>query len=201
MKVGKFNELLINFYRQKYLNNNTLKSSRITMKKILSLGLAATAIAVSANSLSAKESYSQNSSDNIFVCSTENTASTMYAYTPGKAVLTPLISWYQEYLLPDASSAEVCQEVATKLQELSQEKTVRYIATEEQKNQTVVCMVTQENGDCGSEDSETLFSVNPNYSPSCVLNRFEPVECSAMVVRGAVMPEPDAPYRPTWWPW
>lgn len=171
------------------------------MKKILSIGLAAIAIAFSTNSLNAKESYSQNSSDTIFVCSAENTDSTMYAYTPGKAVLTPLISWYQEYLLPDKSSAEVCQQVATKLQELSREKTVRYIATEEKQNQTVVCMVTRENGNCSSEDSEVLFGVNPNYSSSCVLNRFEPVECSAMAVRGAIMPEPDSPYRPTWWPW
>lgn len=171
------------------------------MKKILSLGFAASAIALSANSLSATESYSQNSSETIFVCSTENTASTMYAYTPGKAVLTPLISWYQEYLVPNTSSAEVCQQVAGKLQKLSQEKTVRYIATEEQKDQTVVCMVTRENGNCNSPDSEMLFGVNPNYSASCVLNRFEPVECSAMVVRGAIMPEPDSPYRPTWWPW
>ena len=171
------------------------------MKKLFHLGLAATAIAFSANSLSATESYSQNSSDTIFVCSTENTASTMYAYTPGKAVLTPLIGWYQEYLLPNTSSAEVCQQTATKLQELSQEKTVRYIATEEQTDQTVVCMLTRENGTCSAEDSEKLFEVNLNYDPSCVLNRFEPLECSAMVRRGSIMPVSDAPYRPTWWPW
>lgn len=171
------------------------------MKKLFYLGLTATAIAFSANSLSATESYSQNSSDTIFVCSTENTDATMYAYTPGKAVLTPLISWYQEYLVPNTSSAEVCQQTATKLQELSQEKTVRYIATEEQTDQTVVCMVTRENGTCSAEDSEVLFGVNLNYSPSCVLNRFEPLECSAMVRRGAIMPVSDAPYRPTWWPW
>lgn len=172
------------------------------MKKLFYLGLTATAIAVSSNSLSATESYSQNSDNTIFVCSTENTASTMYAYTPGKAVLTPLISWYQEYLVSDtSSSAEVCQQTAIKLQELSQEKTVRYIATEERSDQTVVCMVTRENGNCGAADSEQLFSVNSNYSPSCVLNRFEPLECSAMVQRGSIMPESNSPYRPTWWPW
>lgn len=171
------------------------------MKKLFYLGLTASALAFSGNSLSATESFSQNSSDTIFVCSTENTASTMYAYTPGKAVLTPLISWHQEYLVPDTSSAEVCQQTATKLQELSQEKTVRYIATEEQQDQTVVCMVTRENDTCSAADSEKLFGVNLNYSPSCVLNRFEPLECTAMVQRGSIMPESDSPYRPTWWPW
>lgn len=173
------------------------------MKKILYISLAASAIAVSANSISAKESFSQNSSDTIFVCSTENTASTMYAYTPGQAVLTPLISWYQEYLLPEASSAETCRQVATKLQDLAQEKTVRYIATEKQENQTLVCMVTLENNDCSAESSEQLFGVNPQYSPSCVLDRLKPLECSATVVyrRGAIMPETNSPYKPTWWPW
>ncbi|VEP16121.1 conserved exported hypothetical protein [Hyella patelloides LEGE 07179] len=174
------------------------------MKKVVYMGLAASAIALSANSLSAKESYGQNSPDTTFVCSTENTASTMYAYTPGKAVLTPLISWYEEYLLPETSSAEVCQQVATKLQELSQERTTRYIATQKQEDQTLVCMVTRENDDCSSDDSENLFGVNPNYSPVCVLNRFEPIECTAIVMqkRGAIMPESaNSPYRPIWWPW
>lgn len=171
------------------------------MKKVFYLGLVAGAIALSATSLSAKESYSQNSSDTIFVCTTENTASTMYAYTPGKAILTPLISWYQEYLLPEASSAEVCQQVATKLQDLSQEQTVRYIATEKQQDQSVVCMIRNENDNCSSEDSETLFGVNPNYSPNCVLDRLEPLQCSATVVRGGILSRPDSPYRPTWWPW
>ena len=171
------------------------------MKKVFYLGMVAVAIALSANSLSAKESYSQNSSDTIFVCTTENTASTMYAYTPGNAVLTPVMSWYKEYLLPEASSGEVCKEVATTLQKLSQEKTVRYIATEEQSDQNVVCMVARENGDCSAEDSEKLFAVNLNYQPSCILDRLEPLECSVTIVRGGVLSTPDSPYRPIWWPW
>lgn len=171
------------------------------MKKVCFLGLVAGAIAISANSLSAKESYSQNSSDTIFVCTTENTSSVIYAYTPGKAVLTPLMNWHQEYLLPETSSAEVCQQVATKLQELSQEKTVRYIATEEQPDRNIVCMVTQENGNCGTGDSETLFAINSNFQPSCVLNRLEPLQCSATIVRGGVLSVPNSPYRPVWWPW
>ena len=92
---------------------------------------------MSANSVGAKESYSQNSSDTIFVCTTENTSAVLYAYTPGKAVLTPLMNWYEEYLLPEASSADTCQQVATKLQKLSQDKTVRYIATEEESSQNI----------------------------------------------------------------
>lgn len=173
------------------------------MKKIISLGLAATAIAVGANSLSAKESYSQNSNDTIFLCTTENTASTMYAYTPGNAVLTPLMSWHQEYLLPEASSGDTCKQAAGKLQELSQDKQVRYIATEEQQDRTVVCMVTEENGECSAENSEEIFAVSPNYSPNCVLDRLEPLECSAMVMykRGGVLETIDSPYRPIWWPW
>ena len=175
------------------------------MKKIFHLGITALAIAISANSLSAKETYSQNSSDTIadtiFVCTTENTSSIMYAYTPGKAILTPLMNWYQEYLLPETSSAEVCQQVATKLQQLSEEKTVRYIATEEQPDQNVVCMVTREDGSCSTEDSEELFAINSSFQPSCVLNRLKPLQCSATIVRGGIMSVPNSPYRPIWWPW
>ena len=80
------------------------------------------AIALSATSLQAKETYSQNPSDTIFVCATEIETPTMFAYTPGQVNLTPLITWYQDYLLPEQSGREICQQTATKLQDLYQEQ-------------------------------------------------------------------------------
>ncbi len=171
------------------------------MKKLVSLGVATLAIATSANSLDARESYSQNSSDTLFLCATQGTASTMYAHTPGDTVLTPVMTWHQDYLLPGASSEVICKQAATKLQELSQNKQVRYITKEAQQDKVAICMVSQENGSCSAEDSEEIFSLNNDYSPNCVFDMLKPLECSAMVTRGGILETIDSPYRPIWWPW
>lgn len=171
------------------------------MKKLVSLGVAALAIATHTSSLDARESYAQSSSETLFLCATEANSSTMYAHTPGNSVLTPLMSWHQDYLLPGASSEDICQQAATKLQTLSQDREVRYIAREEQQDRTAICMVTRENGKCSAEDSEEIFSLNNNYSPDCVLDLLKPLECSAMVTRGGILETIDSPYRPIWWPW
>ena len=171
------------------------------MNKFFYIGLTATAIAITITPLAAEESLNQSTADTVFVCTTENTASTMYAHTPGKATLTPLIGWHQDYLLDGASSGEVCQEVAGKLQNLAQANQEWFISTQKEPEYSVVCMVSNEDGSCESADSEKLFSVNSNYSPNCVLNRLEPLECTATIVRGGILSVPDSPYQPIWWPW
>lgn len=163
--------------------------------------IATCAIALSATSIQAKESYSQNPSDTIFVCATDIQTPTMFAYAPGKVKLTPLISWHEEYLLPEQSAAEVCQQTASKLQELYQQKAERYIRTEEKEDHTLVCMVAKESQTCSDKDSETLFSVNPNYDASCILDNREPLECIAIGNQRGVGSIPDAPYKINWWPW
>ncbi|MDJ0574477.1 MAG: COP23 domain-containing protein [Xenococcaceae cyanobacterium MO_234.B1] len=171
------------------------------MNKYFYTAITVSAIALSSSSLNAKESYSQNISETVFVCATESEVPTMFAYTPGKITITPLISWHQEYLLPEQSGIEVCQQVASKLQELSQQQQERYITTESKEDHTLVCMVTQENDNCSSETSELLFRVNPNYDASCILDRREPLECLAVgKVRGIFSYE-DKPYKPLWWIW
>ena len=159
------------------------------------------AIALSATSLQAKESYSQNPSDTIFVCATEIETPIMFAYTPGTVNLTPLITWYQDYLLPEQSGKEVCQQTATQLQNLYQEQEPKYLTTQETEDSTIVCMVNQETQNCDSEDSVTLFSVNPNYDATCVLDNRQPLECVAIGKVRGVYSVPDSPYTPSWWPW
>ncbi|HHP7231382.1 MAG TPA: COP23 domain-containing protein [Xenococcaceae cyanobacterium] len=171
------------------------------MSKYFLTAITLGAIALSSTSINAKESYSQSVSEALFVCATESAAPTMYAYTPGKVTITPLISWHQEYLLPGQSGIEVCQQVAGKLQDLSQQRQERFITTETREDHTLVCMVTQENDTCSSQTSEALFSVNPNYDASCVLDRREPLECVAVGKVRGVFSVPDDPYKPMWWPW
>jgi hypothetical protein len=159
------------------------------------------AIALSATSLQAKESYSQNATDTSFVCATEIQTPTMFAYTPGAVNLTPLITWHQDYLLPEQSGKEVCKQTATTLQNLSQTKQPQYLKTQEAEDRTVVCMVNQENQNCNSENSVNLFSINPNYDAACVLDNKEPLECVAIGRVRGVYSIPDSPYTPSWWPW
>ncbi len=170
------------------------------MNKYFYTAITIGAIALSSTSLNAKESYSQTISERIFVCSSESETPTLFAYSPGEITITPLINWYEEYLLPGQSGIEVCQQVAAKLQDLSQQKQKRFIIGENQEDQTLVCMVTEENYNCNSEASELLFSVNPNYQASCILDRRKPIECVAIGQNRGVFSVPDAPYTPIWWP-
>lgn len=165
------------------------------------IGMTATAIALSMTPIATAENIDQNNPETVFVCTTENTSSTMYAHTPGKATLTPLIGWHQDYLLEGVSSGEVCQDVAGKLQGLSEADQEWFISTQKLSSHSVVCVVSNEEGSCDSVDSKKLFSVNSNYSPNCVLNRLEPLECTATIVRGGILSVPDSPYQPIWWPW
>ena len=169
-------------------------------KNPLFTAIATVAIAFSATSIQAKESYSQNLSNTIFVCATDIETPTMFSYTPGKTKLTPLISWHEEYLLSNQSGAEVCQETASKLQEIYQQQEKKSFRTEQKEDSTLVCMVGGESETCSDKDSETLFSVNPNYDASCVLDNRQPLECVAIGNIRGVRTIPDAPYTVQWWP-
>jgi hypothetical protein len=171
--------------------------------KVISTTFTISAIALSTTALATTESYSQQSleSEMTFVCASQTEPPTMYSYTPGKVNLTPLISWYQDYLLPNQSAAEVCQQVAAKLQSQYQQGQKKFFTTEQRENQTVVCLVSQKNQTCSSDNSEELFSVNPNYDATCVLDNRQPLECMAIGRTRGVSSIPDSPYMPSWWPW
>ena len=171
--------------------------------KVTSITLTASAIALNTTFLEAKESYSQNPApaNTVFVCTSQTQPPTLYAYTPGKTNLTPLMSWYRDYLLPNQSGAEICQQVAAKLQNQFQQQQPRFFAIAEKEDRNVLCLVSQENTNCNTENSEELFSVNSNYDPTCVLDNRQPLECMAIGRNRGVLVLPDSPYAPRWWPW
>ena len=158
------------------------------------------AIALSAGQLHAKEKLAQKPSDEVFVCAVTADTPTMYAYTPGEVNLTPLMSWYSEYLPNESSAAEICQQTATKLQASYQQQEAKYLKVETSEENNLVCLVDEEDQNCLTQDSEVLFSVNPNYNAGCVLENKRPIECKASQVRGIYSFE-DKPYQPLWWPW
>ena len=174
-------------------------------KKVISATLFLSALVLNANSLSAQESSSQNptQSDTVFVCATQTQTPTLLAYTPGKINLTSLMSWHQEYLLPNQSGEEICQQVAAKLQNLWQQQQPIFFVAEQKEDRNVLCLVTQENDNCNSENSEELFSIQPNYNANCVVDNREPLECLAIAQNRGLMISPDDAYSPTWsfWAW
>ena len=160
----------------------------------------ASLIALTSGSVKAQENYSEKAPETVFVCDTESETPTMFAYTPGNVTLTPLITWHQEYLLPEQSATEVCQEVAVKLQNLSQQQSENYFVVENKPTHNLLCMVGQESENCSSPNSEPLFKVNSNYDPRCILDQREPIECIAIgKVRGGVFSIDDRPIKFTWW--
>lgn len=169
-------------------------------KKNLYLAVITSAIAFGATSIQAKESYSQSSTNTIFVCATEIETPTIFAFNPGDVKLTPVISWHQEYLLPEQSAAEVCQQTAAKLQEIDRNQEY-YLKNELRGDRTLVCMVSEKDATCASDNSEELFSINPNYNAPCILDNREPLECVALGRVRGVYSSIDTPYEPSWWPW
>jgi Circadian oscillating protein COP23 len=168
--------------------------------KYLSLALVGCAIAFSATPLKAEEKANAEASEAVFVCANVGDTPTMFAYNPGQVNLTPAMSWYPEYLLPGQSGAEICQQTATKLQSLSQQEDAKYLKAQATQNKNLVCLVSQEDKNCGDEDSEKLFSVNPKFNAGCVLENKTPIDCQVYKVRG-VYSFNDEPYQVNWWLW
>jgi hypothetical protein len=171
-------------------------------RKHIYSALVGCAIALNVTPLQAGETSQQNSANNIFVCATQNDTPTMFAYTPGKVNLTPLMSWHSEYLLPEESGEQVCQQTAGKLQASIKQETAKFLKayTKQETASNLVCLVSEEDQTCASEDSEKLFSVNPNYNAICVLGNKTPIDCMASNVRG-IYSYNEQPYQPLWWPW
>ena len=172
------------------------------MKKtqIYTTAIALSAIVMSAVPLHAKEKLTQKPSNEVFVCAVQAGTPTMFAYTLGEVNLTPLMSWYSEYVPNEQSGAEICQQTATKLQASYQQQQAKYLKVEASEDNNLVCLVDEENQNCLTPNSEILFSVNPNYNAGCVLENKQPIECKALQVRGIYSFE-DKPYQPLWWPW
>lgn len=169
-------------------------------KKYLYTAFISLAIALNPNIIQAEENTSDKPVDTIFLCSTQQGAPTMFAYNPGEVNLTPLMTWHAEYLLPEQSGSEVCQQTATKLQTSIDSQLQRYIKADMSKTTNSVCLVSQENQTCSMPESEQLFSINPDYQATCVLDNKKPIECMALNVRGIYSFE-DKPYQALWWPW
>ena len=170
-------------------------------KKYLYTALVGFAIAFNPNIIQAQEGSSNKPTDTIFVCSTQQGAPTMFAYNPGEVNLTSLMTWHAEYLLPEQSGSEVCQQTATKLQASIDARQEKYIKAQVDKTSNSVCLVSEEDQTCNTPESEKLFSVNPDYKATCVLDNKKPIECMALNVRGNIYSFEDKPYQAMWWPW
>ena len=169
-------------------------------KKQLYTAFAVSAIALNATYAQAEENSQEKPLNTIFVCATQQDTPTMFSYTPGEVNLTPLMTWHSEYLLPEQSGAEICQQTASKLQSSINQRQQKYIKSNTTKEINSVCLVSEENQTCNTAESEQLFSVNPNYKAACVLDNKKPIDCWALKDRG-IYSFDDKPYQAIWWPW
>lgn len=171
-------------------------------KKHIYTALIGCAIALNGISVKAEENSQPDVSNTVFVCAVQEDTPTMFAYTPGEVNLTSLMSWHSEYLLPEQSGTEICQQTANKLQASIEQKNDKFLKayTEKESQENLVCLVDEKKQTCASQDSEKLFNVNPNYNAGCVLSNKSPLECMALNVRG-VYSYNEQPYQPLWWPW
>ena len=170
--------------------------------KIVSATFTATTVAIGTTNLGVTQPNQKPvaQAQMTFVCSPESQPPTMFAYTPGEVNLKPIMSWHSEYMLPNQSAKEICQQVATKLQTHYEQGDKKFLAAKKIGDRNVVCLVSHKEEQCNSKNSETLFSLNPNYDPVCLMNNRSPLECYARTVRGSVLSLPGGSYQPTWWP-
>jgi hypothetical protein len=171
--------------------------------KLASTTFAAATLALGGNNLGSAPNQNQLvSAENMaFVCAPQMQPPTMFAYIPGQVNLKPVMTWHSEYLLPNTSAADLCQQVAAKLQNQYQQGQEKHIAYEKLEDRTLVCLVKNKDEKCTVNNGEELFSLNPNYNPTCLMNNLSPTECSVISQRrGSLMTLPSGTYTPTWWP-
>ena len=109
------------------------------------------------------------------------------------------MSWHTEYLTPEQSGTEICQQTAEKLQDSYQQAEAKYLTAETSENNNLVCLANEEDQGCVADDSQKLFSVNSNYDAACIVENKNPLECKALQARG-IYSVGDEPYQPIWWP-
>lgn len=175
------------------------------LKHSISPLLAAAAIALSATSLTFSRAVGQPGAKTSlsFVCATGVEPVTTFVYQPNRIALTPVLSWYSDYLLPGATADGLCQQVGEKLQRAYTKDKPVFLAYQKVGNRFEVCLVEREGEECNSASSEPLFSLNAKYlkTPECVMDNKKPEDCTRAVsgTRGTVLSIPGGRYKPSWW--
>jgi hypothetical protein len=112
-------------------------------------------------------------------------------------------SWYSEYLNPEDSAEELCQQVIAKLQAKFNMGKIPLLAAQELKEKWAVCLIDDPEDNCSSYKAEILFYLNRNYvkTPECLINNTRPSDCQiANERRGLLLSIPPERYTPPWWP-
>ena len=133
-----------------------MKQNPIT-KTILGLSIAASAIA-----LGAESSYAQDR----FAC--ENTSVSTIVETERGAV--PLIRWVDRSFPPPFTPEQRCQIVSERFRKFDNNGTLKYIKADEMNNQTVLCVASYKGGSClpdgllvtftpGTDANDTLLQI------------------------------------------
>jgi len=124
------------------------------------------------------------------------------------------IRWYSEYLMPEDSPQELCENVSNILNEKVINNEPVFLAAEPLDNRWKICLVSETNGKCSDDKSEDLLYLNqvqsedsegnlrkkyPNVA-KCFINSISPDKCQSVRTRGTLLSIPSNRYVPNWWP-
>ena len=83
----------------------------------------------------------------------------------------PVIRWKSEIFTAAGYDPETrCQQVSLRFQQAEDNKSLRYLISEKQNNQFVICISDKENGTCNLK----LFDVTPPDTVDSVLHKLQP---------------------------
>ena len=148
-----------------------------------------------------------------FSCDQKAEPPTTVVSMPGEKEPKPFLRWHSEYLLPEDSAVELCQQVAQKLQTKSEGGEKYELAAQQFSVQDSahriwkVCLVTNPAPDypcTKSGTTEDLFSLNTKYKETfkCMMENTDPESCALRtlpITRSPLMSIPSNSYTPGWW--
>lgn len=189
------------------------------LRKVAVLGLWGLTLPLLNNSVSSENIFFENSEleegkGEIFFCDDSTEIPTTFINLEKEKESRVFIRWYAEYLMPEDSPQELCQNISSILNEKAKNNQPVFLAAKPLDNRWKICLVSEANGRCDDNKSEDLLYLNQvkykndqgnliNKYPAvakCFINSNEPDKCKKLNRRGSLLSIPSNNYVPKWWP-
>lgn len=187
------------------------------LSKFVVLGLLGLTFPLFNNSVSAQNILVENTTlgeGEIFFCDDSADVPVTFINLKKEAESRVFIRWFAEYLMPEDSPQELCQNISSILNEKAKNNQPIFLAAKPLDNQWKICLVSEPNGNCDDNKSEDLLFLNQEkyqdsegnlidkypYVAKCFINAQEPDNCKKITTRGSLLSIPSNRYVPNWWP-
>ena len=187
------------------------------LRKVAILGLWGLTLSLFNNTVFAQNilfETSELNEEKIFFCDNSLDIPTTFINLEKEKESKVFIRWYSEYLMPNDSPQELCQNVSDILNEKAKNNEPIFLAAQPLDNRWKICLVANGDGECDSKESQNLLYLNqikdrddqgnltnkyPNVA-KCFVNAYEPQQCESIKTRGTLLSIPSNRYVPNWWP-